>query len=39
MKKYLQNQKKYRETVINKLTDDGFLVEINDIFKNKYCQC
>ncbi len=37
--KIIELYKKYRETVINKLTDDGFLVEINDIFKNKYCQC
>ncbi len=37
--KIMELYKKYRETVINKLTDDGFLVEINDIFKNKYCQC
>jgi len=37
--KIIELYKKYRETVINKLTDDGFLVEINDVFKNKYCQC
>lgn len=31
--------KKFRETAINKAPDDSFLTEINDIFKNKYCQC
>lgn len=31
--------KKFRETAINKSPDDSFLTEINDIFKNKYCQC
>ena len=37
--KILELYKKYRETAINKLPDDSFLFEINDIFKNKYCQC
>lgn len=37
--KILELYKKYRETAINKLPDDSFLLEINDIFKNTYCQC
>ena len=37
--KILELYKKYRETAINKLPDDSFLLEINDIFKDKYCQC
>jgi len=36
--KILELYKKYRETAINKLPVDSFLLEINDIFKNKYCQ-
>lgn len=31
--------KKFRETAINKSPDDSFSLEINEIFKNKYCQC
>lgn len=30
---------KYRESAIRKSPDESFLIEINDIFKNKYCQC
>lgn len=31
--------RKFRKTAINKLPDNCFLVEINDIFKTKYSQC
>lgn len=37
--KIIELYKKFRETAINKSPDDSFLTEINDIFKNKYCQC
>lgn len=37
--KILELYKNYRESAINKLPDDSFLLEINDIYKNKYCQC
>ena len=37
--KIIELYKKFRETAINKSPDDSFLIEINDIFKNKYCQC
>lgn len=30
---------KYRETVINKLPDERFLIDINEIFKSKYSLC
>ncbi|MCX8055761.1 MAG: N-6 DNA methylase [Ignavibacteria bacterium] len=36
--KIIELYKKYRETAINKSPDKSLLVEINDIFKNKYCQ-
>lgn len=36
--KIIELSKKFRETVINKSPDESFLAEINDIFKNKYCQ-
>lgn len=37
--KILELYKKYRDTAINKSPDDSFLTEINNILKNKYCQC
>ena len=37
--KIIELYKKFRETAINKSPDDSFLTEINDLFKNKYCQC
>lgn len=37
--KIMELYKKFRETAINKSPVDSFLTEINDIFKNKYCQC
>ncbi len=37
--KIIELYKKYRDSVINKLPDDSFLVEINDILKKKYSQC
>ena len=37
--KILELYTKFRETAINKSPDDSFLAEINDIFRNKYCQC
>jgi len=36
--KILKLYKNFRETAINKSPDNRFLAEINDIFKNKYCQ-
>ena len=36
--KILELYKNFRETAINKSPDNRFLAEINDIFKNKYCQ-
>ncbi|MCC7431365.1 Eco57I restriction-modification methylase domain-containing protein [bacterium] len=38
-KKIMVLYKKYRETVINQSPDDTLLEGINQIFKNKYCQC
>jgi adenine-specific DNA-methyltransferase len=37
--KIIELYKKFRETAINKSPDYSFLTEINDLFKNKYCQC
>ena len=37
--KIIELYKKYRATAIDKSPDDSFLTEINNIFKNKYCQC
>ena len=37
--KIIELYKKYRDTAINKSPDNSFLIEISNIFKNKYCQC
>lgn len=37
--KIIELYKKYRDTAIDKSPDDSFLTEINNIFKNEYCQC
>ncbi len=36
--KIIELYKKYRDTTINKSPDENFLIEINNIFKNKYSQ-
>ena len=37
--KIIELYKKYRSTAIDKLPNDSFLTEINNIFKTKYSQC
>lgn len=37
--KIIELYKKYRGTAIDKLPNDSFLTEINNIFKTKYSQC
>jgi adenine-specific DNA-methyltransferase len=37
--KIIELYKKFRETAINKLPDESFLFEINNIFKTKYSKC
>ncbi|GIV29807.1 MAG: methylase [Bacteroidia bacterium] len=37
--KIIELYKKFRETAINKFSDDSLLFEINEIFKTKYSQC
>lgn len=37
--KIIELYNKYRDTAIDKLPDDSFLTEINNIFKTRYCQC
>ena len=37
--KIIELYNKFRDTATNKSPDESFLAEINDIFKNKYCQC
>lgn len=37
--KIIELYNKFRDTATNKSPDESFLAEINEIFKNKYCQC